>query len=526
MRAVIIAPGDGREMAPLNQRFPVPLLPLVDRPFIQCVVESLVNQGITEFDFVVGRLPEKIEQFLGDGSRWGCRFRYHLVKDPARPYRPLGMLDFKNTNESILLGHADRLPQFPLEHIRRNTTLSRPIAFCATVRSSTGTGREQWTGWAVIPAASLASFPVDADESELGLEILRSSEETCVMVPTPLSVQSPEDLLSSQSRVLLKERTDFAFDGREIEPSVWRCRNVRLHRSVKLIPPVYVGENCRIRDGVHLGPNVVVGSNCIIDARCSIRDSAIFPYSYVGEAVELSDVIVDEERVIKRRSGTVVSVQDNTLLGSLSHNDFSRGIAGVSSRVAAAAALALAWPVLAATAFLLKLFRRGPVLQKRERVRLPARAGEARWRTFELWSFCSPEQGSESGFRHFLFRLLPALVNVARGELSFVGVPPRTRMQIERLPSDWRELYLQSKPGIVTEAFVRFGASPSLDEQYSAEAWYAVAGGMRHDLKLLIGYFLNILGSVPAGRKPGAAQVQTPSPDSEEELSSTVAAGE
>ena len=115
MIAVIIAPGLSPGMEPLNERYPTPLLPLVDRPFIQHVVEFLVEGGITRFEFVLSHLPEKIENFLGDGSRWGCTFKFHLERDPSHPYDILKTLHLGEDTGPILLAHADRLPQIDLD---------------------------------------------------------------------------------------------------------------------------------------------------------------------------------------------------------------------------------------------------------------------------------------------------------------------------------------------------------------------------------------------------------------------------
>ena len=61
--------------------------------------------------------------------------------------------------------------------------------------------------------------------------------------------------------------------------------------------------------------------------------------------------------------------------------------------------------------------------------------------------------------------------------------------------SDWRTLYLSAKPGIITEAYVNYGAAPNEDELYSAEAFYSATSGTGHDFKLLIGYLGRILKS-------------------------------
>ena len=74
-RAVIVT-GERESFDPAM--FPAALATIVDKPFVQHVIESLIRQGITEFDVVPGTQPEKIEALLGHGSRWGTSIRFHL----------------------------------------------------------------------------------------------------------------------------------------------------------------------------------------------------------------------------------------------------------------------------------------------------------------------------------------------------------------------------------------------------------------------------------------------------------------
>src|SRR5262249_30321607 len=177
-----------------------------------------------------------------------------------------------------------------------------------------------------------------------------------------------------------------------------------------------------------------------------------------------------------------------------------QGMARLFSRLAALGMLLIAAPVLLITALWLKVGRRGPVLCRKEVVRLPAPPEEHRWRTFRLWSFLPGEERGKPaageagcGWRGLLLGFLPALVNVVRGDLGLVGVPPRTRKEIDLLSADWKSLYLRSKAGIVTEATVSCDADPTEEELYAAEAFYAVAGSWRHDLKLLLRYLTRSL---------------------------------
>ena len=54
--------------------------------------------------------------------------------------------------------------------------------------------------------------------------------------------------------------------------------------------------------------------------------------------------------------------------------------------------------------------------------------------------------------------------------------------------------YLGSIAGLITEAYVVHGASPSEDLLYSAEVFYAATASARHDAGLIAGYVAQLLG--------------------------------
>ena len=126
--------------------------------------------------------------------------------------------------------------------------------------------------------------------------------------------------------------------------------------------------------------------------------------------------------------------------------------------------------------------------------------------------------------RHFFLRFLPALVNVARGELRFVGVHPRSKEEIQALPRSWRALYLRTKAGIVNEAFIHYGANPTEDEEFAAEGFYSAHAGLRYDLKLLKQYFKGVLNPFSKGhmnRHSDSEDRHSDPPDPLEEAQST-----
>ncbi len=75
-RAMILSAGRGERMRPLTDRTPKPLLPAGGQPLILYHVDALARAGIRELVINHAHLGEQIEEFLGDGSRWGVAIRY------------------------------------------------------------------------------------------------------------------------------------------------------------------------------------------------------------------------------------------------------------------------------------------------------------------------------------------------------------------------------------------------------------------------------------------------------------------
>ena len=80
MKAVILVGGLGTRLRPLTCNTPKPMIPLVNQPFIEHMLENLRDQGITEAILAVQYLAERFREALGDGSRLGIKV--HIVEEP------------------------------------------------------------------------------------------------------------------------------------------------------------------------------------------------------------------------------------------------------------------------------------------------------------------------------------------------------------------------------------------------------------------------------------------------------------
>ncbi|NCF65538.1 MAG: NTP transferase domain-containing protein [Chloroflexi bacterium] len=69
--AVLLAAGRGKRLRPYTDATPKPLLPFNGRPMLDHVLAAAANAGIRHVCLVTHHLSEQIEQFVGDGSKWG-----------------------------------------------------------------------------------------------------------------------------------------------------------------------------------------------------------------------------------------------------------------------------------------------------------------------------------------------------------------------------------------------------------------------------------------------------------------------
>ncbi len=107
MRAVILAGGKGRRLAPYTVTFPKPLVPISNMPILEVVIRQLKRAGYTRVTMAVGHLAELIQSYFGDGGRFGIQIDYSREKKPLGTVGPLALID--DLPENFLVMNGDVL---------------------------------------------------------------------------------------------------------------------------------------------------------------------------------------------------------------------------------------------------------------------------------------------------------------------------------------------------------------------------------------------------------------------------------
>ncbi len=488
MRALLIATGYRKELEPLIQHKPSPLLKIVDKPILIHTIEFLIQHGYTQYDIVLHHLPEMIEEILNDGKRWGIEITYHLSRQWETPFFVISSVAKEWDKERILLGQADSLPHF--EKLNSLEDKETDIVYIDPAK--------KWTGWGHFSSPTLAALKIETNEENF-LSNLKVNYKKEKVFPF-LSTKSFQDLAHSNFKILKQaaKSSHFPTSAHMAEKGIWLSHAVSIHPGVKIVPPVYIGENCEIMEDVQLGPEAIIESNCIIDKGSTIQHSVISQQSYVGEALNIDQSIVYHNVLIHLGHGTCLNIKDDFILSELNYLSPFHSFFSWTERLLGGFLWICFFPVF----FLMK---KTCPLKSSLRLKLPASYDKELWENFSLESFDPSQDSKLFSFCQF-FQDLPALRRIYHGEVHFVGVPPRSPEEVEALPEDWRKLYLKSKAGMISPIELEKVEQPTSDEIYAAEALYVVHRGFMLDVKIFFHWLMHKLLPSTKKQKKGFPQ--------------------
>jgi NDP-sugar pyrophosphorylase family protein len=129
MQAIILSGGLGTRLHPLTLNTPKPMLPINGVPHLEYQIRLLREHGITDIIFSTGYLHKQIEDYFGDGSKFGVRIQYK--EDGEVQLGTAGAV--KNcedliTSESFIILNGDILTNISLESLMRvHTNFKQPI---------------------------------------------------------------------------------------------------------------------------------------------------------------------------------------------------------------------------------------------------------------------------------------------------------------------------------------------------------------------------------------------------------------
>lgn len=114
--AIILAGGKGERLRPLTDKVPKPMIEVLGRPLVEYQVLLLADYGIKHIVFSCGYKHQVLQQYFGDGSKWGMKIDYAVEDEPlGRGGAFKNALKFIPGNEKIIYGaNGDEIIAEPL----------------------------------------------------------------------------------------------------------------------------------------------------------------------------------------------------------------------------------------------------------------------------------------------------------------------------------------------------------------------------------------------------------------------------
>lgn len=345
MKAVIMAGGEGTRLRPLTCNLPKPMVPILNRPMMEHIINLLKKHEITEIANTLWYLPDDVTAYFGDGSRFGVSMNYY-VED-----KPLGTAgSVKNAgeflDETFIVVSGDSLTDIDLTqavqfHRDRNavatlvlTRVSNPLNYGVVITDGAGriTQFLEKPSWSQVfsDTVNTGIYVLEPEVLELyergqNFDFSRDLFPRLLKEGAPIYGYVAEGYWSDVGSLeVYHGAQQDCLDGKvqiqlpqAYSPGVYIEKDVVVAEGAEIVGPAYIGRGVRISDGVFLGPYSVIGPYSQLDYGASIKRSTLWSGVQIGSGCQLRGCIcaknVRLEEKVQAYEGVVLG--EKTLVG-------------------------------------------------------------------------------------------------------------------------------------------------------------------------------------------------------------------
>ena len=105
--------------------------------------------------------------------------------------------------------------------------------------------------------------------------------------------------------------------GEQVRPGIWIGTGARVHRTVRLVAPCYVGAYSKVRKGALITRGTSLEHHSIVDCGSVVEASTLLPLSYLGAGLDLTHSIVGNKRIVSVKYGAELEVEDQSLVSAV-----------------------------------------------------------------------------------------------------------------------------------------------------------------------------------------------------------------
>jgi len=341
LRAYIMAAGLGTRLYPLTGLTSKPMVPILNRPVMEHLLNLLRRHGIREAAANLHYHPDKIRTYFGDGSAFGVDLRYNLEREllgtagGASAFR-----EFLGGGTFVVVsgdGLTDiDLTAFVAAHRRNRGVASLavkrvddPSLYGIVVHDASG----RITGFQEKPAAAdalsdLCNCGIYAFEPAIFdhvpaddfVDWARDVFPALLAADVPFYCWPLESYWNDVGNIeqyrlsnfdALLGRVKLDVPGRQIRPRVWVGPGSQIDPHVRIEAPVLIGAGCLVESEAELIGPLIIGDGCVIERGAVLEGMINWDGVKMGRGSRLAGSILGRNVVVHHEA----VVHEDSVLG-------------------------------------------------------------------------------------------------------------------------------------------------------------------------------------------------------------------
>ncbi|MBI5878858.1 MAG: mannose-1-phosphate guanyltransferase [Chloroflexi bacterium] len=321
MKAVVMAGGAGSRLRPLTIGRPKPMVPILEKPVLEHILDLLKRHGVEEVVITLQYMASVIQNYFGDGEAFGLRIHYFIEESPlgtaGSVRQALELLE-----EPFLVISGDALTDIDLSrlvafHKEKGSALTvalsrvqHPVDYGVVITDPDGRIRQfvekpTW-GEVMSDTVNMGIYVIDPDVLTL-VPPEKAFDFSQDLFPIMLEQDRPmygfvsdgywcdigDHITYAQANAdYLAGRIKLPIPGRHLGDGIWAADDVEIAHDAQLYGPVFLGRGANVKDGAIIHGPAVIGEDTVIDSHARVDRSIIWRNTYVGEGAEVRGAVV------------------------------------------------------------------------------------------------------------------------------------------------------------------------------------------------------------------------------------------
>ncbi len=271
---------------------PWPLLPVANRSLLDYWLETCAELGIDHIQIILGEGAEQVEEFAGNGSRWGVKIQYGFARVGEQPLDYLKVTSDRWSNGLLFIGGAFFL---------RRRQAYTPAGF-KSLDACIHTSKDRTLFLFGKNGAEVEDLLGGRMESGRGLEQVHIH---------PYAIDDIPAYFELNMKMVAGEFSRYVTAGFSEADGSSVGYNVMTPPSAHLRPPLIIGNDCRFGAMTTVGSKVVVADHVIVDSYTTLSNCLILQDTYIGRNLEIDNKIVSGNRLVSALDGTAIEIDDS-----------------------------------------------------------------------------------------------------------------------------------------------------------------------------------------------------------------------